>query len=254
MILQIEDLSVQFGGLHALNGVSLQVAKGSITGLIGPNGAGKTTLFNCITGFLRPTSGHISLQDKLISKIKPDKIVKLGVGRTFQNIQLFKSLTVRENILLALDGLQKGSFFRDMLRLASCRHYDTLAQKKVDEIIQFLGLQAEQDKLASELPLGIKRRVEIGRLIALEAKLALLDEPASGMNTTEVGEISKLILRLRNELGMTVFLVEHNMPLVMKLCDRVSVLNFGQKIAEGTPKDIKESPDVISAYIGTQRS
>ncbi len=242
-MLKIVNLNKRFGGLQALSNVNMEVKKGEILGVIGPNGAGKTTLFNIITGFLKPTSGRIIFQGMEIQRLPPAKIVKLGIARTFQIVKPLKNLTVFENILTAV-GYQNYfglHFFK--------RWNEEEYVKKAEKIIKLVGLEGHRDTVSGLLPLGLQKRIEIAKALAVEPKLLLLDEPTAGMSYEESEEIKELIKRVR-ERGVTIMLVEHNVPFAVDLTDRMYVLSYGKIIAEGSPEEVIKNKKVIEAYLG----
>lgn len=271
-VLHLENVTMQFGGVVAVSDATMDVYQGEIVALIGPNGAGKTTVFNVITGVYAPTNGRVSLRGKVIAedhprgKIKklyaaghageyaqtveytPDRITKMGMARTFQNIRLFKSMTVFENVLVAKHMHMKSGFFASALHLNRREEADVRAQSA--ELLKIIGLYGEMNEIASSLPYGKQRRLEIARALATNPSVLLLDEPAAGMNPQETEDLCAFIRDIKEQFGLTVFLIEHDMNLVMDISDRIYVLNFGKLIAEGTPGEIQNNPDVITAYLG----
>ena len=248
--LSVDEISVHFGGLRAVDGVTFALQTGQIHGLIGPNGAGKTTIFNCITGFYHPTHGSIHFHDREITHLRPDQIARLGIARTFQNVRLFRSMTVLDNILVAMHGDMRTGILAEALALPFVHRQERLVRDKALEILEFLGLAAIQQQAAGNLPLGIQKRLELGRALGLAPKLLLLDEPAAGLNTSETQGLARLLCDVRDRFKLTILLVEHDMGLVMPICDTITVLNYGQKIAEGTPYAVQNNSEVIKAYLG----
>ena len=271
-LLKLEDITMQFGGVVAVNNLSLEVNEGEIVSLIGPNGAGKTTAFNVVTGVYEPTNGRVSFDGRAIvesyphGKMRkayagenrgvykkrivktPDKITKLGIARTFQNIRLFKSMTVLENVLVAMHMRRKSNLFTATFLLNWKEEKEM--RRKAEELLEKVGLLDVKDELATGLPYGKQRRLEIARALATEPKLLLLDEPAAGMNPQETDELTAFIRSIRDEFGLTIFMIEHHMNLVMDISDRIYVIDFGKLIASGVPAEIQNHEVVIKAYLG----
>ncbi len=250
-LLELDQVTVQFGGLKAVSDVSLQISEGELVGLIGPNGAGKTTVFNLITGVYRPTMGNIHFANKAVIGQRPYKITARGIARTFQNIRLFSSLTVFDNVRTACNLHLKHGISHALLRGPKFWREEADIEAQVMELLEIFGLDNERDMHCRSLSYGDQRRLEIVRALATKPKLLLLDEPAAGMNPTEKVELMKLIRFTQEKFGLAVLLVEHDMKVVMGICQRIAVLDYGKKIAEGTPEEIRSNPKVIAAYLGT---
>ena len=247
-MLKLNQVSKRFGGLTVLQDVSFDVPAGSVFGLIGPNGAGKTTVFNLITGLLAPSGGSITLEERSLVGVKPHQITRLGLARTFQNIRIFKEITLLENVIVGMHAQLDYSVPGWLFALPGFRARERQAREKALELLSWVGLSAKAGDVADNLSYGDQRKLELARALATEPKLLLLDEPVAGMNTGEKVELMAQIARR----GYTIFMIEHDMRFVMGLCERIAVLNFGRIIAEGSPDEIKRNPDVIEAYLGRE--
>ena len=252
-VLDAQQLTKRFGGLTAVNQVSFQVNEGEIFGLIGPNGAGKTTLFNLMTGLIPPTSGQLIYHSDVISKLKPFQIAERGLARTFQNIRLFADLSALENVMIAQHVHTKSGVWTGVLGLPPSPNEELKIREKASELLELVGLGDRTQELAKNFPYGDQRRLEIARALALEPKVLLLDEPAAGMNPNEKHQLSEFIREIRDRFNLTILLIEHHVPLVMGLCQRIAVLDFGELIALGNPTEVKDDPAVIEAYLGGEQ-
>ena len=249
-MLEVTSLGISFGGLRAVDELSMKIEKGGLVGLIGPNGAGKTTVFNMLTGVYRPTDGGIRLDGQNLIGKKPHEICKLGVARTFQNIRLFSGLTVLDNVKTGLHNEITYSLAESLFHVGSYRKKERAMNEKAMELLSVFGLESVADYKASNLPYGKQRKLEIARALATDPKLLLLDEPAAGMNPNETGELMETIELVRKKFGVTVLLIEHDMKLVSGICEYLYVLNFGRLLAEGTPAEVLKNPEVVTAYLG----
>ena len=250
VLLEVKDLTKNFGGLTAVGDVTMELHEGELVGLIGPNGAGKTTLFNLLTGVYEPSEGTITLAGTLLNGKAPSKIASLGLGRTFQNIRLFKNMTVLENVLIGLGNHGKAEVFASFFRLPAFYKNEESLKTKAIELLKIFDLDGDADTLAKNLPYGKQRRLEIVRALATEPKILFLDEPAAGMNPQETAELTQLIRKIKEEFNITIMLIEHDMSLVMEVTERIYVLEYGRLIAHGTPAEIRSNKRVIEAYLG----
>ncbi|NQM30386.1 ABC transporter ATP-binding protein [Streptococcus suis] len=250
VLLEVKDLTKNFGGLTAVGDVTMELHEGELVGLIGPNGAGKTTLFNLLTGVYEPSEGTITLAGTLLNGKAPSKIASLGLGRTFQNIRLFKNMTVLENVLIGLGNHGKAEVFASFFCLPAFYKNEESLKTKAIELLKIFDLDGDADTLAKNLPYGQQRRLEIVRALATEPKILFLDEPAAGMNPQETAELTQLIRKIKEEFNITIMLIEHDMSLVMEVTERIYVLEYGRLIAHGTPAEIRSNKRVIEAYLG----
>ena len=253
-LLEVKGLTKNFGGLSAVSNVSLKAEKGELIGLIGPNGAGKTTFFNLLTGVYVPTEGAIELENEngktLLNGIAPNKITELGLARTFQNIRLFKDLTVLENVMVAMHAHEGNSLFSSLFRTKAYYETEKMMKEEALELLKIFNLESFAQDKAKNLAYGQQRELEIVRALATKPKILFLDEPAAGMNPQETANLTRLIAQIQEQFGLTVVLIEHDMSLVMEICQRLYVLEYGRLLAHGTPEEIKKNPDVIRAYLG----
>ena len=250
LLLQVDGVSISFGGVHALSDVSFTLAQGETRGLIGPNGAGKTTLFNCITGVATGYRGIVAYDGRDLRSLKPHQRARLKIARTFQNLELFDELSALDNLVLPLDASSRRGVFGDLLRLPTTVFDERAAEEKARAILHFLDLGAYADTPAGDLPVGLQRRLEIGRALCLEPRLLLLDEPGSGLDARETADLARLLAAVKARFGVTMLLVDHDMALIMRICNRIYVLDNGQIIAEGPPQQIRDDPQVVRAYLG----
>ncbi len=249
-LLEAEHVTVRFGGVTALDDASLRVNAGEIVGLIGPNGAGKTTFFNCVTGVLRPDTGLVTFDGAEVGGLPPHRRSRLGMARTFQNLQLFSGLTALENLMVAVDAHSARGMLADAFRTPLARFEEHRAEERGRALLHFLHLSDRADTRACDLPVGLQRRLDLGRALVGRPRLLLLDEPAAGLDTRETAELAELLLRVRDRFNVTMLLVDHDMALVMRVCDHIYVLDFGKMLTEGPPAEIRQNETVIRAYLG----
>ncbi len=249
-ILRLENVNKSFGGVHAVKDISMTIAQGELTAIIGPNGAGKTTIFNLISGVYKVSSGKIFFNGKSLLRFRPDQIVRMGISRTFQNLRLFNDASVLENVMTAMQQQQEYSFLEAVSHLGRWNGKEKATKERSMALLERVGLVDRYLQEAGTLPYGLQRRLEMARAIALEPELLLLDEPAAGMNAEEIEQLNELILKVHSDFNLTILLIEHHMELVMKICPHIICVNFGAKIAEGTPNEIQNNRDVLVAYLG----
>ena len=249
-MLRVDGISKRFGGVLALQDVGFEVREGEIVGLIGPNGAGKTTLFNIVSGVFGADTGYVRYQGHDLNGLRPHQRARMGIARTFQNLQLFQRMTVLENLMVPVDAAARRGMLADALRLPVARFEEKRAEERAEALLHFLGLDAVANVAAGSLSVGVQRRVELARALCLKPKLLLLDEPAAGLDVRETADLAATLLRVRDRFSLTMLLVDHDMALVMRTCEHIYVLDFGRVIAEGPPEEIRANPTVIAAYLG----
>ena len=253
VILDVHDISLRFGGVKALSDISFDVREHEIRAIIGPNGAGKSSMLNCISGVYQPQHGSISLRGKTFQHMNSRQVAEMGVARTFQNLALFKGMSVLDNIMAGRNLKMKANIFQQAVRWGAAEREETAQRRVVEGIIDFLEIQPYRKTPVGKMPYGLQKRVDLGRALAMEPQVLLLDEPMAGMNVEEKQDMSRFILDVNDEFGTTIVLIEHDMGVVMDLCDRVVVLDYGKKIGDGSPDAVRANPDVIAAYLGTTR-
>ncbi|WP_270470782.1 ABC transporter ATP-binding protein [Cloacibacillus porcorum] len=251
-VVELKNVNKAFGGVQAVHDMSFVINRGELAGLIGPNGAGKTTIFNLITGVYDVTSGDIEFKGNNINKLKTFQVISLGIARTFQNLRLFAASSVLENVMTAAQQHYKYNFFEAVSHLGRWKSKESATRKESMELLERVGLADRADQAAGTLPYGLQRRLEIARAISLKPELLLLDEPAAGMNAEEVEQLNHLITDIHKDFNLTILLIEHHMDMVMEICPHIVCMNFGAKIAEGTPEEIQSHPDVLKAYLGEE--
>jgi branched-chain amino acid transport system ATP-binding protein len=251
VLLDVRNISLRFGGVKALTDITFDVREHEIRAIIGPNGAGKSSMLNCINGVYQPQEGSISLRGRTFSKMNPRQVAEMGVARTFQNLALFKGMSVLDNIMTGRNLKMRTNLFQQALRWGAAEREETAHRRVVENIIDFLEIQAYRKTPVGKMPYGLQKRVDLGRALAMEPQVLLLDEPMAGMNVEEKQDMSRFILDVNDEFGTTIVLIEHDMGVVMDISDRVVVLDYGRKIGDGSPDEVRANPDVISAYLGT---
>jgi len=251
VILEVKNISLAFGGVKALTDISFDVCEHEIRAIIGPNGAGKSSMLNCINGVYRPQHGSISFRGETFKHMNSRQVAEMGIARTFQNLALFKGMSVLDNIMTGRNLKMKCNVFQQAIRIGAAEREETVQRQQVERIIDFLEIQPYRKTPVGKMPYGLQKRVDLGRALAMEPQVLLLDEPMAGMNVEEKQDMSRFILDVNDEFGTTIVLIEHDMSVVMDISDRVVVLDYGKKIGDGTPSEVRSNPDVIAAYLGT---